>query len=312
MTDTHGNPLNYTGYPTGIRAVGANFSGSVTVGTWGVPLSYLSLSGSGDTLTISAEDEYGNGYSGNITMSCSSSTSCDSNHQCSAPATCAQIPAPSCSIGFASSSVNAGNSATVNWTTFNTTSSSLTCSGSTSYSQSPVAGNSASINFNSAGTAKQETCTLDVTGPGGNSSCTTQQVLTVNPMHGACGTSASDTPSCVAFDSGNLCNTSWGNSNPTYDSSTGVTSWICKGSDSGYSTNCSYTQLPSLNGSCGPANGTPTATKPSGNQLCAFGSTSSPVSGSGPWSWSCGGSCSGTAASCSTTPDTDWKEVSPN
>jgi hypothetical protein len=52
-----------------------------------------------------------------------------------------------------------------------------------------------------------------------------------------------------------------------------------------------------VNGACGSANGTTVSSAPSTN-LCSTG-TSSSVAGSGPWTWSCGGSSGGTTASCS-------------
>lgn len=51
-----------------------------------------------------------------------------------------------------------------------------------------------------------------------------------------------------------------------------------------------------VNGSCGSANGTTVATAPTTN-LCAAG-TSTPVTGTGPWSWSCVGTFGGTTAAC--------------
>lgn len=51
-----------------------------------------------------------------------------------------------------------------------------------------------------------------------------------------------------------------------------------------------------VNGACGAANSTNRTTAPSAN-LCSVGSTSA-VTGSGPWSWSCVGSNGGTTASC--------------
>ena len=51
-----------------------------------------------------------------------------------------------------------------------------------------------------------------------------------------------------------------------------------------------------INGTCGSANGTTASSAPSAN-LCSAG-TSSSVTGSGPWTWSCGGSNGGTTATC--------------
>src|SRR5204863_10057517 len=52
-----------------------------------------------------------------------------------------------------------------------------------------------------------------------------------------------------------------------------------------------------VSGVCGSANGTTVSSAPSTN-LCSAGTASS-VAGSGPWTWSCGGSNGGTSASCS-------------
>jgi hypothetical protein len=52
-----------------------------------------------------------------------------------------------------------------------------------------------------------------------------------------------------------------------------------------------------VNGVCGSTNGTTLSASPSSN-LCATG-TSSSVAGSGPWTWTCGGSKGGSTASCS-------------
>jgi hypothetical protein len=52
-----------------------------------------------------------------------------------------------------------------------------------------------------------------------------------------------------------------------------------------------------VNGSCGTTNGMAVKTAPVAN-LCSAG-TPSAVSGTGPWTWSCGGSHGGTTASCS-------------
>ncbi len=52
-----------------------------------------------------------------------------------------------------------------------------------------------------------------------------------------------------------------------------------------------------VNGVCGSANGTTVSIAPTTN-LCAAG-TASPVSGTGPWSWSCAGSSGGATAACS-------------
>ncbi len=52
-----------------------------------------------------------------------------------------------------------------------------------------------------------------------------------------------------------------------------------------------------VNGACGPANGTTSSVAPSAG-LCSAG-TASAVNGSGPWTWECTGSNSGTTSMCS-------------
>lgn len=309
ITGTNASGEELANYPTGIRVIGANFSGSVTVGTWGIPMQYFAMSGSGSTLTISAIDEYSNVSSGSLAMSCPSPNYCNASHQCTAPATCNYIPpAPTCSIGFSgSSTIAAGSSNNLTWSAANATGATLNCGSivtATNQSENASTG-SLPYTYNHSGT---ESCTLSLTGPGGSGSCSTSP-LTVTPVDGACGAAGGAT-TCSAPNS-KLCSSSFGNSSVT--SSAGGWSWVCYGSDGG-STNkpCSANQLASLNGQCGTANGTAAATKPTSySQLCSSGTNSS-LNGSGPWSWSCNGICSGTSASCSTTPDTDWKEVTPN
>ncbi len=57
------------------------------------------------------------------------------------------------------------------------------------------------------------------------------------------------------------------------------------------------TTLNTVNGTCGSANGTSSASAPTTN-LCSSGTATS-VSGAGPWTWSCAGINGGTNASCS-------------
>ncbi|MAQ71371.1 MAG: hypothetical protein CL565_04170 [Alphaproteobacteria bacterium] len=92
---------------------------------------------------------------------------------------------------------------------------------------------------------------------------------------------------------------------PTTATLSGSTyNWICRGSGTSGSANCSSVKCnPPENGQCGSANGTTVASAPSSN-LCSRGSASA-VSGSGPWSWSCAGQYGGSPANCSAnkTPD---------
>lgn len=68
-------------------------------------------------------------------------------------------------------------------------------------------------------------------------------------------------------------------------------------------------------GACGSANNQATNTLPNPSALCDLGSaTPSPLTGLGPWSWSCNGLCGGASTSCQTlSPMTisGWKEVAP-
>jgi endoglucanase len=78
---------------------------------------------------------------------------------------------------------------------------------------------------------------------------------------------------------------------------TGPWSWSCSGSNGGATSSCgAQAQAPAGNGACGPSNGQTLASAPT--NLCVAG-TASVVSGSGPWSWSCGGSNGGATAQCS-------------
>jgi len=65
-----------------------------------------------------------------------------------------------------------------------------------------------------------------------------------------------------------------------------------------------------VNGACGTTNGMAVTTVPVAN-LCSAG-TASTVSGTGPWTWSCGGSNGGTTASCSASVATPSVVPSPN
>jgi Putative Ig domain len=65
-----------------------------------------------------------------------------------------------------------------------------------------------------------------------------------------------------------------------------------------------------VNGACGTTNGMAVKTAPVAN-LCSAG-TPSTVSGTGPWTWSCGGSHGGTTASCSASVVTPVVVSSPN
>jgi hypothetical protein len=65
-----------------------------------------------------------------------------------------------------------------------------------------------------------------------------------------------------------------------------------------------------VNGACGTTNGMAVTTAPVAN-LCSTGTTST-VRGTGPWTWSCGGSNGGTTASCSASLATPSAVSSPD
>src|SRR6516162_1187985 len=52
-----------------------------------------------------------------------------------------------------------------------------------------------------------------------------------------------------------------------------------------------------VNGQCGAANGVAVSFKPRKNSLCRAG-IATPVTGTGPWTWSCDGRNGGSSASC--------------
>jgi len=80
--------------------------------------------------------------------------------------------------------------------------------------------------------------------------------------------------------------------------------WTCSNS---YNVNnkvsCSASLPPVVNGSCGSSGGSQATLQPTIN-LCTTDGYNSPVSGTGPWSWSCGGKFGGTPAYCTTAPPT--------
>jgi len=78
-------------------------------------------------------------------------------------------------------------------------------------------------------------------------------------------------------------------------SGSGPWSWSCTGANGGGSASCGANLL--VNGTCGTASGQTFTTVPQTN-LCATGAVS-PITGSGPWSWTCQGANTGTDAGCS-------------
>ncbi len=128
-------------------------------------------------------------------------------------------------------------------------------------------------------------------GSNGGTTATCSAQLKPPPVNGACGSSSGMTlPSAPTT---NLCSTGTAST----VSGTGPWSWSCAGSNGGTTASCSAQLLPPpVNGTCGSSNGQTIASTPT--NLCNSGAAST-VSGSGPWSWSCAGSNSGTTASCS-------------
>ncbi|MCK9578304.1 PKD domain-containing protein [bacterium] len=83
----------------------------------------------------------------------------------------------------------------------------------------------------------------------------------------------------------------------SYVSGTGPWTWKCAGHNGGTSVNCSAQKISKINGQCGSSNGGYFYSAPT-TGLCNSG-TASYVSGTGPWTWTCGGINGGTTASCS-------------
>lgn len=83
----------------------------------------------------------------------------------------------------------------------------------------------------------------------------------------------------------------------------GPWSWTCQGSGAGADENCiAGPAVININGVCGPSNGLNLIAAPT-NNFCATGSAS-PVTGTGPWNWTCVGSGpTGTTVNCSANID---------
>ncbi len=83
----------------------------------------------------------------------------------------------------------------------------------------------------------------------------------------------------------------------------GPWAWSCAGVNGGTTASCSANlDTNPVNGTCGSANGQSLFGAPTSN-LCTTG-TSSAVTGSGPWAWSCNGANGGSASSCSASLNT--------
>lgn len=132
---------------------------------------------------------------------------------------------------------------------------------------------------------------------GSTSSCFASKAAAVPaPVNGTCGSSNSQT--YVSVPTTGLC--SAGNSLGV--SGSGPWSWSCQGTSGGSTASCSAQITPTaplplqVNGACGASNGLTQASAPSSG-LCNAGSTTT-VSGTGPWTWSCAGLNGGSTAAC--------------
>jgi len=113
----------------------------------------------------------------------------------------------------------------------------------------------------------------------------------VGPVNGAC--SSSNGQSFLTAPT-NLCSAGIASAL----TGSGPWAWSCAGVNGGTTASCSANLDTSpVNGTCGSANGQSLFAAPTAN-LCATG-TSSAVTGSGPWAWSCNGANGGSASSCS-------------
>lgn len=107
-------------------------------------------------------------------------------------------------------------------------------------------------------------------------------------LHGSCG--AINGVGSATKPAGNFCTQGI----PTAIVGTGPWSWECQGENGGTSAACSAPLL--INGECGPANGSLSASAPIG-ALCVSGKASD-VTGNGPWYWNCFGDNGGVVAQC--------------
>ena len=124
---------------------------------------------------------------------------------------------------------------------------------------------------------------------GGSTASCSDKLASTTKVNGACG--SSNGADLTSKPTANLCTTGTASA----VSGSGPWSWSCAGSGGGASSTCSA--LLETNGACGSSNGATVSAKPTAN-LCTAGTTSA-VSGSGPWSWTCAGSNGGSTASCS-------------
>ncbi len=163
-------------------------------------------------------------------------------------------------------------------------------------------GTSANFNFTPAGTPgwfgiiTQSFYSWTCNGNASGSSSYCQAFDSNSQVNGMCG-SAAGVPVLTA-PSTNLCSQgTWTSVNQSGDGQQWL--WICNGSGGGTTSSCSApVQQPYANGACGTANGTAIPNTPNFN-LCSSG-TPSAIGGTGPWTWTCGGTGGGSnSGACS-------------
>ena len=111
-------------------------------------------------------------------------------------------------------------------------------------------------------------------------------------VHGSCG--AVNGVGLAAKPASNLCTQGTASAVTGTKGNGGPWNWTCNGSNGGSTVKCSASVQ--VNGECGPANGSLSASPPP-NKLCASGKATS-ITGSGPWYWSCFGDNGGVTAQC--------------
>ena len=214
---------------------------------------------------------------------------------------------PTITLSASPNPVVASTSATVSWTTSYATACKLSnVSGTTGITASYITPALKTVT----------TYTLTCVGPGGISSKSVTIGVTTSPSSPTISLSASPNPvvantaSSLSWSSTNTtsCTSSWGTVGTTGTyltpslTSTSTYTLTCTGTNgSSISKQVVVGVMTSggtaINGTCGTSNNQSLTVAPTTN-LCTTGTASS-VSGSGPWSWTCGGVNGGTTVSCS-------------
>jgi hypothetical protein len=139
-------------------------------------------------------------------------------------------------------------------------------------------------------------------GINGGSQATCSESFKVN---GACG-SSNGANLTTAPQGSTLCLSG----NATSVSGNGPFKWSCNGINTGTTAMCSANLI--VNGNCGTITSINLGSNPSVNGLCLSG-TSSAISGSGIYNWSCIGQNGGTTASCTSTCNSgNWSNFNPH